>query len=403
MVPSTPNPAPRQATAEERYALRQHFGRLCTVRSPSGSERACADLVTDRLRGLGLAVTEDDAGVALGGTAGNLLCRIPGTDSAAGTIVLCAHLDTVPVGDVIRPQVRDGVWVDAEGGVLGADNKATVAVLLTLAERLVREPTAVTVELLLTVQEEPQLRGIQEFDLDRLDASCGYVVDHPSPIGGVVTTAPGHVRFDAHYRGRAAHAAIAPGDGRSAILAAARAIGALPAGRLPNGATVNVGHIDGGLAPGGAPLTNIVPPYARVLGEVRALDAVELQTTVDTVEAVLHDAAHDAAGPVDVDLVLETRFAPYAHARSAVPVRHAVAALEQLGIAPRPFADAGGSDANVLNAHGVPTVNLAGGNVGAHEPGESITEAALNTTLDLLLTIVDGHGHRAGPDGPHAA
>jgi tripeptide aminopeptidase len=429
-VAQVPVPAACRATADERAALQERFRVLCAVPSPSGDERACADHVMRVLEGLGLAVVEDRAGAALGGNAGNLLCRIPaapgrgaaeserldddvettgphdgGGDGqlllsaapvvspldAAPTVLLCAHLDTVAVGSEIRPEVHDGTWVDGLGGVLGADNKASVAVLLAVAERLTRTPIAVDVELLFTVQEEPQLRGIDACDLRELRARCGYVIDHPSPLGGIAMSAPGHVRFDARYRGRAAHAAIAPEDGRSAVLAAARAISALPSGRLSSGATVNVGHVSGGDIASLEPATNVVPASARVVGEVRGPNAAELQTTVDAVEAILHDAAHDPVGPVDLDLRMESRFAPYGHTRRSKPVVHATAALEALGIVPRPFVDAGGSDANVLNAGGIPTVNLAGGNQRAHEPGESISTTVLDQTLDLVLTILESH------------
>lgn len=421
-------PSACRATADEHSALQEQFRSLCAIRSPSGDERDCADHVTGVLRGLGLTVTEDAAGTELGGNAGNLLCRIPASEvvteaappgdepeapgpqdggadgqlllsaapvvsppDAAPAVLLCAHLDTVAVGAEIRPELREGAWIDGLGGVLGADNKASVAVLLAVAERLARAPIPVDVELLFTVQEEPQLRGIHACDLRELRARCGYVIDHPSPLGGIVMSAPGHVRFDARYRGRAAHAAIAPEDGRSAVLAAARAISALPAGRLASGATVNVGHVSGGDMASPEPATNVVPLHARIVGEVRGPNADDLQATVDVVEAVLHDAAHDPRGPVDLDLQMETRFVPYGHTRLSKPVVHATAAMDALGIAPRPFVDAGGSDANVLNVRGIPTVNLAGGNRGAHEPGESIAAAALDQTLDLVLTILESH------------
>lgn len=161
-------------------------------------------------------------------------------------MLLCGHVDTVPVAATIRPELVDGTWRDALGGVLGADNKATVAALLVLAEVLSARPVAVAVELLLTVQEEPQLRGATVFDHTVLRSTTGVVVDHPSPMGGIVVGAPGHVRFEAHLTGRAAHAGIAPEQGRSAVLAAARAALALPAGRQEDGSTVNVGLLEGG-------------------------------------------------------------------------------------------------------------------------------------------------------------
>lgn len=400
---------PVRASAEERAELQRTFAALCAILSPSGRERACADLVVATLTRLGFRVAEDEAGAALGGDAGNLLCRLPvagGNDAdpdrggAIPTVLLCAHLDTVPpLGPVIEPVCRDGVWSDARGGLIGADNKATVAALLAVAARWARHPAdGLAVELVFSVQEEPQLRGIHQFDRARLRARCGYVVDHPTPLGGLVVGAPGHVQFDARFRGRAAHAGIAPEEGRSALLAAARAAARLPAGRLASGATVNVGHLAAGATADGPAVTNVVPPYARLLGEVRGPDATILQETVDVVEAILHDAAHDPAGPVDLDLLLEARFSPYTLSPSAVPLRHGTAALERLGIVPRPFADAGGSDANVLNAGGLPTVNLAGGNERAHEAGERISAAALDGTLDLLLTVLDEHERSAASE-----
>ncbi|MDO9407679.1 M20/M25/M40 family metallo-hydrolase [Patulibacter sp.] len=394
--------APAVPSAHDHERLRTTFADLCAVRSPSGGERRIADDVLGRLRRLGLRVEEDDTAPVLGGDAGNLLCRIPAAGGTAedpdcgGTapwVLLCAHLDTVPVGAVVRPACVDGVWRDAGGGVLGADNKATVAALLVLAEILALRPVGAAVELLLTVQEEPQLRGVTAMDHGVLRSRTGVVVDHPSPQGGLVVGAPGHVRFEAHLTGRAAHAGIAPEQGRSAVVAAARAVLALPAGRLPDGSTVNVGLVEGGAGAGvpGAPVvTNVVPAHARLVGEIRAPDDDALQRTVDACEAALHDAVHDPSGPVDLDLTLETRFRPYAHAASAPVVLAAEAALRSVGLTPRPFADAGGSDANVLNARGLPTVNLAGGNRGAHEAGEAVDDVDLGRTLDLLAAVVRG-------------
>ncbi|WP_210493429.1 M20/M25/M40 family metallo-hydrolase [Patulibacter sp. SYSU D01012] len=391
MTPDGVPTHPPAATAAERERLADLFARLCAAVTPTGRERAAADVALDVLRSVGLDVDEDDAATELGGDAGNLLCRIPGDPATAAAhepLLLCAHLDTVPVGTRIEPTLDDeGVWRDALGGVLGADNKATVAAFLVVAERLARDPAPMDVELLLTVAEETQLQGIQAFDRSRLRAGVGFVIDHPSPLGGLVAAAPGHVRFEARYRGRAAHAGVAPEDGRSAVRAAARGIAALPQGRVGDGATINVGHVQGG-----EPVTNVVPDACLVLGELRALDEAVLADLAGTVEATLHDAAHVAGESVDLDLVLERRFAPYRHREASPAVRTARAALERIGATPRPFADHGGSDANVLNARGLPTVNLAGGNERAHEPGERIAAADLEATLELVLALLAEHG-----------
>ncbi|MGX6450193.1 M20/M25/M40 family metallo-hydrolase, partial [Patulibacter sp. S7RM1-6] len=192
------------------------------------------------------------------------------------------------------------------------------------------------------------------------------------------------------------HAGVAPEEGRSAVRAAARGIVGLPQGRVGEGATINVGHVVGG-----EPVTNVVPDACLVLGELRALDEAVLADLAGTVEATLHDAAHVAEEAVDLDLVLQRRFSPYRHRDASPAMRTARAALARIGATPRPFADHGGSDANVLNAWGIPTVNLAGGNERAHEPGERIAAADLDTTLELLLALLDAHAEAPG-DAPTA-
>ena len=150
------------------------FVDLAVVPSPSGEERAVADRVAAYLRDLALAVDEDDAGSEIDSTIGNLLCRLEPT--AEGTpLFFCAHLDTVPPQGPLEPVVEDGVVRNAGGTILGADNKAAVAVMLEATRRLVQEgrPHA-GVELLLTPMEEVGLLGAKAFDTDALQARVGY-------------------------------------------------------------------------------------------------------------------------------------------------------------------------------------------------------------------------------------
>ncbi|HYP47588.1 MAG TPA: M28 family peptidase, partial [Thermoleophilaceae bacterium] len=153
-----------RASAEEREALLRLFVRLCEIESPSRQERAVADAVAAELRALGLEVEEDSTGAATGSDAGNLLARIPGPDGAR-CVLLCAHLDTVPLAAPVEVQQgEDGVLRNRHAGILGADTQAAVATILAAAGRLVREGSPVGVELLFTTCEELALRGAAELD-----------------------------------------------------------------------------------------------------------------------------------------------------------------------------------------------------------------------------------------------
>src|SRR3954451_6393131 len=134
--------------------------------------------------------------------------------------------------------------------------------LLALAHRAAVEGTPIGVELLFTVSEENGLVGAKAFDVGRLRSELGFVYDHASPIGDIIVASPTYYRFQAAFRGQAAHAGIRPEDGRSAIVAAAKAIAAMRLGRLDEETTANVGNIHGG-----ADGTNIVPERCTVRGE----------------------------------------------------------------------------------------------------------------------------------------
>jgi tripeptide aminopeptidase len=371
----------RRATDAERAQLNETFAALCRIESPSGRERACADRVTEELRGLGLAVDEDGAGAAVGSDAGNLLARLPG--SRPQSILLCAHMDTVPPLAPIDPVIVDGGWENAADGILGADNKAAIAVLIELARRFAGrdEPPPVGVELLFTVSEENGLRGAKAFDTRRLSSEFGYVFDHASPIGGIVVSAPTYDQIVAVLHGRAAHAGIRPEEGRSAILAAARAIAAMRLGRLDEHTTANVGTIAGGTA------TNVVPERCRLEAEVRGRDDARVAAVVTEMVDHLHDAANEVE--CDLDVTVERQFQGYRSKPTAPEVVAATRALEACGYEPHHLVTGGGSDANAFQAAGLPCANLADGTEHNHEPGERISIDALEGMLEVAIALVD--------------
>ncbi|CAA9507261.1 MAG: Uncharacterized peptidase YqjE [uncultured Solirubrobacteraceae bacterium] len=370
----------RPASEAERARLGETFARLCAIESPFGHERACADAVIAELRGLGIEVFEDDAAGPAGAECGNLLARIPGRSERS--ILLCAHLDTVGVTAPIEPVVVDEGWENANDAILGADNKAAVAVMLEAARRCAIEGAPVGVELLFTVCEENALAGAKAFDASQLRSDFGYVFDHASPIGEIVLASPTYFRIAAEFHGRAAHAGIRPEDGRSAILAAAHAVAAMPLGRIDEQTTANVGSVEGGVGS-----TNVVPERCRLLAEARSLDLDRVETTVAGIVDALHDGA--SAAECDVDVMVEKLFEGYRTKPSAPAVVAAEAALRATGYEPKRIVTGGGSDANALAVAGFECVNLANGTERNHEPTERVSVAALEGMLDVTFALLD--------------
>ena len=367
-------------SAAELERLHTDFVRLCEIESPSLRERAMADAVAAELGELGLEVEEDESAAAVGSDAGNLLARLPGPPGEPW-VLLCAHLDTVPLAAPVRVVCEDGVYRNSNEGILGADNKAAVAVLLAVARRLARDGAPVGVELLFTTAEELALRGVKEVERTRLRSDYGFVFDHASPIGELIVAAPTYHRLESRFRGAAAHAGIRPGQGRSAVAAAARAIASMRLGRLDPETTANAGVIEGGTA------ANVVAEHCRVELEARSLDDEKAGVLIGDMVNACVAAASDAE--CDVETVVEQPFRAYRLPRSATPVRVAAEALESLGIEPSYVSTGGGSDANALVAAGLPVLNVANGTERNHQPDESVTVEALETMLAVTLAILD--------------
>jgi tripeptide aminopeptidase len=367
-----------------RSRLTELFLELCAIPSQSGEERAVADRVTRELDAIGLPWEDDGCGPAIGSTVGNVLCRLPGRSPDGGVpIFLCAHFDTVPLAGELEPVIgEDEIVRNAGGTILGADNKSALAVMVEAARRIVDDgrPHA-GVELLFTPMEEIGLVGAAAFDIGRLEAQLGYVYDQAAPIGDVITGSPTAQELELTFVGRAAHAGMYPEEGRSAIVAAARAIADMPNGRLDDLTTVNVGVISGGTA------RNVVPERCVLQAEVRS----HRDARVTEVVQQLVDASAFAASLSDC--TLETRIDPkyrgYRFRDDDLPVTLAVDALGRAGYKARLGLSGGAADANVFNALGLPCVNLANGMTDIHTPDERIAVADLERMVDVTLALVD--------------
>jgi len=357
------------------------FVELAAVPSPPGEEREVADMVGRYLRDCGVDFDEDGAGAVVDSTIGNLYARLePIADGEP--LLLCAHLDTVPPTAAIEPVVEDDVVRNAAGTILGADDKAAVAVMLEATRRVLSEnrPHA-GIELLFTPKEEVGLLGAAAFDLSRLRAKLGYVYDQAAPIGHVILGAPHSQSLEVTFHGRASHAGMYPDEGRSAIAAAARAIAEMRLGRVDEITTANVGTITGGTA------ANIVPEWCTFVAEARSHDETRLAELIQEMQ----DAITFAAGVAECDVETKVRksYRGYRLAKSDRAVEIAAAALARAGHEVVYELSGGAADANVFNEAGMSVVNLANGMADIHTPDERIAVADLDAMVDVTLALVE--------------
>jgi tripeptide aminopeptidase len=357
------------------------FLELCAIPSPPGEERLVADRVGRELDRLGLEWHEDDAASRLGSSTGNLVCRLPATVEGGVPVLFCAHLDTVPLEGPLEPVIDDGVVRNAGGTILGADDKSAVVAMLEAVRHVVSEgQDHAGIELVFTPKEEIGLLGATALDVSQLEARAGFVYDQAAPIGEIVVGAPSAQELVLRFHGRAAHAGMYPEEGRSAILAAARALVDMPLGRIDESTSANVGLARGGTA------RNIVPEWCELQAEVRSHD---LSRVGEVVQQLVDASAYAAAvSDCTLETAIEPKYRGYRLRPDALPVRLAEEGLRRGGVEPRHVLSGGAADANVFNERGLQCVNLANGMVDIHTPDERIAVEDLELMVEITLGIV---------------
>lgn len=382
-----------------RRRLAQTFQELAQIDSPSREEGALAERITEVFAGeLNAEVQEDESRNETGSESGNLIVRLSG-DVNAEPLFFNAHLDTVKPGRGVRVQYADGIFRSDGTTVLGADDKAAVAILIETA-RILRERDLPhgPLEFVFTVCEEIGLLGAKALDPALLTARQGYALDSTdSDI--VIHKAPMAIRFHVRVLGRAAHAGLHPEQGINAIRVAAEALAEIPLGRIDEETTANVGLIHGGKA------TNIVPEEVMLDGEVRSHNPRRLGEIRDQILGTFHRVAEthrlppEAKGDRRVQLPAIQVEVTDDYPLMSVPAGHPLITLageaaSAVGRTLRMERTGGGSDANIFNGKGLATVILGIGMQKVHSTEEFIELDDMVTTAELVLAIVKRWGER---------
>jgi tripeptide aminopeptidase len=358
------------------------FLELARMPSPTGGERPVVDYLKEYLSSLGLEIDEGEPVEPGPLAAGNIYCRIPATTDGI-PILLSAHTDTVisEPGAAPDPVIEGGIIKSGSEAVLGADNKAALAVMACAVKKVVQQelPHA-GIELLFTVCEESGLRGAKASSLEGVIAESGFCMDCTGSVGSIVVRSPSQKTIRAEFIGLAAHAGVAPEDGRSAVKAAAKAISNMELGRLDDETTANIGTIRGGNA------INIVPAGCMIEGEARSHDSDRLDEVIAAmIESITVAAAEEG---VDVKTTVVDEFSGFDFREGGLTVELAARAMKRMGLVPSYISTGGGSDVNVLNLKGLPCVNLAIGMEKLHTADEYIAVESIQQAYQLILEVI---------------
>lgn len=361
---------------------------------------------------------------------GYVMATIPATSSKRRlpTVAFLAHVDTAPAfpGHNVKPlvhrrwngkplrlpddpaqvldpglspelQMAQGQDLVTASGrtLLGADDKAGVAIVMTLAEYLLRHPKIKHGPIRVCFNPDEEIgRGMDKLDLAELGANVAYTLDGQS-AGEVVWetfSADGAV---VTIEGVSTHPGDAKKEGMvNALHLAARLLAALPReGLSPETTEQREGFIHPYQITGGVDraeirfilrdfeLAGLADKGRRLRGLCRGLQATEPRARIQC------------------RLRRQYRNMGYWLKKDLTPVHLAYAAARAVGLEPSSPPTRGGTDGSRLTERGLPTPNLFNGAHNLHGPLEWVTVQDMERAVKLCVELVklweqQGTGYR---------
>ncbi len=361
--------------------LKNSFLELVAINGASGRENNVADHIQMRLSEIGVQAERDNANVSFDGTCGNVIAFLEGTDPNMRPILLSCHMDTIEPTAGIKCIEENGKIMTDGRTILGADNRAGVAVVLetlqTVVENNLPHPP---IYCAFSVAEEIGMFGIKFIPKEKINAACGFVFDSSAKPGDVIVNAPSSRVITIKLFGKAAHAAVQPENGVNALKIAGNAISKIPTGKFNDNSTFNFGTIKGGKA------INIVPDYVEIEAEYRGFSHKLLDRKVENLRQVFNSEAESLGGKAEIEVVEKYGF--FELSESSETVKIAFNAIRKADLNPEAITYSGGSDANVLNTKGIPTVNFGMGFRNVHSVNEYIKTEDLYKDAEIAMNIV---------------
>ena len=368
---------------------------------------ALANLLVEEMRAMGVSDARVDAHCYVYGS-------IPATEQGLPALGFIAHMDTSPdaSGEGVRPRIVNGypggdIHLNAEVAIdesmfpalahyvgndiivtdgttlLGADDKAGIAEILTLAEYLLAHPDLRHGRICIAFTPDEEVGcGADQFDVPGFGANFAYTVD-----GG----SPGELEYENFnaasaklvFHGVGIHPGSAKGRMRNALHLAQEFDAMLPPSARPEHTEGYEGFFHLSELSG-----DVVEATARYI--IRDHDAAKFAAK----KALMQSAAAflcEKYGAGTVELTLKDSY--YNMKEQILPHFHLIetakAAMERVGVAPEIIPVRGGTDGARLSYMGLPCPNLGTGGHNAHGVLEFIPIQSMETVVEILKAIVE--------------
>ena len=377
----------------------------------SMKQKNLAKLLVDELKSLNLSHIEMDEW-------GYVFATIPSNsdNSDAPTICFCSHMDTAPdcSGKDVKPIVHrdyDGApitlpddnsqvittqqhpyliekigddLITASGKtLLGADDKAGIAIIMDLASYLTENPTIKHGEIrILFTPDEEIGRGVEHLDMNKVDSDYGYTLDGGA-LGSIEDETFSADGVQVTFHGVSAHPGYAKGKMVNALKLAADFIAALPNDRWsPETTSGREGFVHPTLISG-------IMEKATVSFIIRDHITEKLAKFEDELESLAQMIVEPHKG-ARVEFEVSEQYRNMKEVLDSVPfvTEYAIQAMEKAGVEPRPTIIRGGTDGSRLSFMGLPCPNIFTGEMAIHSKHEYVSIQDMEKATKTLVELV---------------
>jgi tripeptide aminopeptidase len=404
----------------EKYNVAERFMRYAqidTTADPnstsfpsSAKQRDLAHLLYNELIDLGLSDVEiDEWSYVFATIPSNVSQPLP-------TICFCSHMDTAPdcSGTNVKPilhrnyngqpitlpddptqilrtedhpyllqKIGDDLITASGSTLLGADDKAGVAIIMELAAYLQAHPEIPhgNIRILFTPDEEVG-RGVEQLNMQKLNADFGYTLDG-GPLGDIEDETFSADAATVTFHGVSAHPGYAKGKMINAIKLASEFVASLPKeGWSPETTEKRQGFVHPTSIEGAL-------EKASVQLILRDHDTTLMQSYPEKLRAIAQQvvAAHPGAR---FELQVQEQYRNMKEILKDVPfvADYAELAMQKAGLTPKRAIIRGGTDGSRLSFMGLPCPNIFTGEMAIHSKLEYVSVQDMEKAIDTLVELV---------------
>lgn len=353
--------------------------RMIRIDSPSLGEKEMSDYLAGYFKEKGLEVITDDSCKSFGSNGQNILVHIPGTMDGEA-ICFNAHMDTVEPGRGIIPVLEDGIVKSASDTVLGADDKAGIAILMELYD-YIKENNIPHREMyyLFTVSEE-LMKGAKHYNSGGIKAKYFFSLDGGGSPKYLCTACAGKTSLKLEFTGKTAHAGIDIEKGVNAVCMAAEAVSKVRFGRISENTSVNVMSLHGGTEEGS------VPAQAEAVIGIKSFVQKEIEDEAASIIRISKEVAEKAGGEVHV--IKDQVCLPLSGGAENYFYRRLETEIKNLGYEPILVKTGGSGDINIFAERGFECGGMCIGMYDVHTKKERLVIKEAEEVFKIVLKLM---------------